>query len=68
MTPARRWIGAHRVRAKRGSMAGSGVFRHLATKTADHDPPYGLLRLGFSRLCLPNWAKSISESRRKALT
>jgi len=30
MTPARRRIGAHRVRAKRGSMAGSGVFRHLS--------------------------------------
>jgi len=34
MTPARRRIGAHRVRAKRGPMAGSGVIRHLGDQDA----------------------------------
>jgi hypothetical protein len=34
-------IGAHRVRAKRGPMTGSGITRHLLESiTADHDPPY----------------------------
>jgi hypothetical protein len=41
--PARRRVGAHRVRAKRGPMAGSSVTRHLRFMTADHDPPYGFL-------------------------